>query len=95
MFDQIDRVKLVFVDGVFDAAASDDLTLAGVEIDLISRTDAADIHWAKGLYGALETRGQSPVARPLAALNSAFATEGVLIRATAKATRADFTDLSP
>ncbi|MCB1403512.1 MAG: Fe-S cluster assembly protein SufD, partial [Rhodobacteraceae bacterium] len=32
-FDMIDRVKLVFVDGVFDAAASDDPALAGVEIE--------------------------------------------------------------
>jgi len=32
----------------------------------------------------LETAGHTPVARPLAALNSAFATDGVVIRATGK-----------
>ena len=32
VFDAIDRLKVVFVDGVFDAAASDDLDMAGIEI---------------------------------------------------------------
>lgn len=85
LFDGIDRVKLVFVDGVFDAAASDDPALAGVEIERLPKVGATDIHWARELYGVLEARGQSPVARPLAAMNSAFATDGLLIRVTGKA----------
>lgn len=84
VFDGIDRVRLVFVDGVFDPAQSDDPAAAGVE--LLSR-QSAEIHWAQGLYGVLETRGQTPVARPLAALNTAAATEGVLIRVTEKAAK--------
>ena len=76
----------VFVDGVFDPVASGDLSLAGVTIDRLAEAEA-DIHWAKDLFGALETRGQDPVARPLAALNTAYATDGVLIRATGKAER--------
>ena len=87
IFDAVDRVKLVFVDGVFDAAASDDLALSGVEIDLLSTCQMLDINWARDCYGGLEKRGQTPVKRPLAALNTAFATEGVLIRATQKATK--------
>lgn len=87
VFDVIDRLKIVFVDGVFDAALSDDLGLAGVEIERLADAAGADIHWAQGLYGVLETRGQSPVQRPLAALNTAFATDGVLIRVTGKATK--------
>jgi Fe-S cluster assembly protein SufD len=75
------------VDGVFDAAASDDLTLAGVEIERLERAGGADIHWARDLYGVLEARGQVPVQRPLAALNSAFATDGLLIRVTGKAAK--------
>lgn len=86
IFAQIDRVQLVFVDGVFDAEASDDPAMAGVEIDRLATADA-DIHWAKDLYGALEARGQDPVQRPLAALNTAFATDGVLIRVTGKAAK--------
>ena len=86
-FDGMDRVKIVFVDGVFDAAASDDLTLAGVSIERLADAGTKDIHWAQGLYGALETRGQSPVARPFAALNTAYATDGVLIHVTGKAAK--------
>jgi Fe-S cluster assembly protein SufD len=86
-FDGIDRLKIVFVDGVFDSAASDDLTLAGVVIERLAQAGGADIHWAQGVYGALEARGQSPVARPFAALNTACATDGVLIRVTGRAAR--------
>jgi Fe-S cluster assembly protein SufD len=81
LFDGMDRLRIVFVDGVFDAGASDDLTLEGVSIDRLA--DAQDIHWARDLYGVLEERGQTPVQRPLAALNTAFATDGVLIHVTA------------
>ena len=82
LFDGTDRLSIVFVDGVFDAEASDDLTLEGLTIDRLA--DAPDIHWAKDLYGRLETRGQTPVQRPLAALNTAFASDGLLIRVTGK-----------
>jgi len=80
-------VKIVFVDGVFDPAASDDLALAGVRIERLAQAEAAESHWAHGLYGVLEARGQAPVHRPFAALNSAFATDGVLIHVTARAAR--------
>ncbi|WP_343115528.1 SufB/SufD family protein [Ostreiculturibacter nitratireducens] len=85
VFGALDRVKLVFVDGVFDAEASDDPVLAGVEISRLAEADRADIHWAKSVYGQLEANGQTPVARPLAAFNTAAATDGVLIRVTGRA----------
>jgi Fe-S cluster assembly protein SufD len=84
VFDDIDRLKLVFVDGVFDAQASDDLTLEGIEIARLADAGQRDIHWAQDIYGALETDGQSPVERPLAARNTALAIDGVLIRVTGK-----------
>lgn len=87
VFDGIDRLKIVFVDGIFDPAQSDDLALAGVSIERLADVADLDIHWARDLYGVLEARGQSPVARPLAALNTAFAPDGVLIRVTGKAAR--------
>ena len=87
VFDGMDRLRIVFVDGVFDAQASDPLDLAGVEIERLETAAGADIHWAGELYGALELRGQDPVERPLAALNTALASDGVLIRVTARATR--------
>jgi len=84
VFDGIDRLKIVFVDGVFDPAASDDLALEGVRIDRIADICGKDIHWAKDLYGVLEAKGQSPVPRPLATLNTAFAVDGVAIHVTGK-----------
>ena len=83
LFDDMDRLKVVFVDGVFDAHASDDLALEGLTIERLEKADS-DLHWARDLYGTLEARGQAPVARPLAALNTAFATDGVLIHVTGK-----------
>ena len=83
MFDGVGRLRIVFVDGVFDAEASDDLSLEGITIERLATADS-DLHWAKNLYGVLETNGQTPVDRPLAALNTAFATDGVLIHVTGK-----------
>lgn len=87
VFSGIDRLKIVFVDGVFDADASDDLAAEGLEISRLSEAGKADIHWAQDIYGVLEARGQEPVARPLAALNAAMASDGVLIRATGRVSR--------
>lgn len=85
LFKNVDRLKVVFVDGVFSTEMSDDLAMSGLEIERLEDVLAKDIHWAKDLYGTLETNGQTPVARPLAALNTAYATDGIVIRATAKA----------
>ena len=82
LFGDMDRLKIVFVDGVFDADASDDLEMAGVRIDRLA--EPADIHWAADLYGTLEADGHY-VPRPLAALNTAYASDGVLIHVTGKA----------
>lgn len=87
VFEDIDRLKIVFLDGVFDAAQSDDLSLEGLEISRLSDVLKTDIHWAMDLYGHLETHGQDPVARPLAALNTAFATDGIVIRATGRVSK--------
>ncbi|MDA7428836.1 Fe-S cluster assembly protein SufD [Primorskyibacter aestuariivivens] len=86
VFDSIDRLKIVFVDGVFDAGASDDLSLEGVTIERLAEAQS-DLHWAQSLYGVLEVKGQDPVQRPLAALNTAYATDGVLIHVTGKPSR--------
>lgn len=87
LFDAIDRLKIVFVDGVFDAEKSDTLEGEGMEIIRLADAMAADIHWAKDLYGVLETKAQDPVDRPLATLNTALATDGVVIHATGKVSR--------
>ena len=84
LFDDIDRLKIYFVDGVFSPELSDDLSLEGVQIDRLEDICCQKNHWAEDLYGSLEARGQSPVERPLAALNTAFAGDGVAIRVTGK-----------
>ena len=85
IFGEVDRLKIVFIDGVFSAEESDDLAMEHVSIDRLA--DMRDIHWAKDVYGVLEARGQTPVQRPLAALNTAFATDGVLIHVTGRAAK--------
>lgn len=87
LFADLDRLSLVFVDGVFDAEASDDLTLEGAEIDVLSVADQNGDHWAGDLYGTLEASGQVPVKRPFAALNTLAARDGVLIRVTGRPSR--------
>ena len=79
IFDALDCHKLVFVDGIYSEEFSDGLSIDGVTLELLSSTSDVDIHWAKSLYGSLEKKGQKPVARPLAAFNSAFAQEGILM----------------
>ncbi|MEL7463666.1 MAG: Fe-S cluster assembly protein SufD [Pseudomonadota bacterium] len=87
VFDEVEALRLVFVDGAFRADLSDDLAMENVEIQPLSDALAADIHWARDLYGALEAAGQDPVKRPLAALNTASAANGFVIRATGAAPR--------
>ena len=82
LFETLDRLTLVFVDGAFDEAASDDLALEGVEITTLAKAD--DANWAADLYGRLEAAGQNPVRRPFATLNTAAARDGLLIRVTGK-----------
>jgi Fe-S cluster assembly protein SufD len=82
MFDGVDRIKIVFVDGVFDAQRSDDLSGENLSIERLADVADLDLHWAKDAYGVLEAKGQDPVQRPLATLNTAFANDGLLIHVT-------------
>ena len=84
MFNEFDRLKIVFIDGVFSPEESDELSMEGITIDRLEDICCKDIHWAKELYGVLEANGQTPVHRPLAALNTAFASDGVAIHVTGK-----------
>lgn len=78
LFDDIDRLRLVFVDGVFDAAASDDLEGSGLRL-LDPETDSN--------LGVLEADVHSHVDRPLMSLNTALARNGVVIDAEGKQNR--------
>lgn len=84
MFDLVDCIRIVFVDGIIDTDRSDDLSLSGASIEVLTDVTSTDIHWAKDLYGKLEGNGQNPVHRPLAALNTAVAGHGLVIHVTSK-----------
>ena len=88
IYEAIDRVRLVFVDGVFAPEKSDAPELAGVEITPLAEVLRTDIHWARDLFGTLEANGQVPVERPLAALSTARATQGFAIRVTGRPAKA-------
>ncbi len=87
VFSTLDKLHIVFTDGVFDAEASDDLAGANLEIEQLGTALGRDIHWARDVFGLLEAAGQSPVPRPHAALNTALAGHGVVIRATGPVAR--------
>ena len=76
-FLEIEALKIVFCDGIFNSDLSDDLTLENISISRLS--DPGDLHWAQNYYGILEKQGQIPVSRALAALNTAVASDGALI----------------
>jgi Fe-S cluster assembly protein SufD len=87
LFTQADQLRLVFVDGVFTPELSDAPEMAGIEIQPLAAALRTDIHWSREVFGVLEARGQDPVDRPLASLNTARAAEGAVIRVNGKATR--------
>jgi Fe-S cluster assembly protein SufD len=59
--------------------------VAGVEAATLKVALAADLGFARELFGTLEAAGHEKVARPLAALNTARATEGFALRVTGTA----------
>jgi Fe-S cluster assembly protein SufD len=77
IFSEIDTLKIVFCDGIFSSELSDNLTSEKIEISRLA--EAGDLHWAQNYYGVLEEKGQDPVNRPLAAFNTAMASDGALI----------------
>jgi Fe-S cluster assembly protein SufD len=87
VFGAAEALQLVFVDGVFAPDLSDAMALEAVEIRPLGEVLRTDIHWVREVFGRLEARGQDPVDRPLAALNTARATEGVAIRVTRRVER--------
>lgn len=87
VFDGVEKLLITFVDGVFSPELSDDLSGEDLEISTLEEALNADIHWASDVFGVLEANGQSPVNRPFAALNTALAGQGVVIRATGKVSK--------
>ena len=96
IFDGTDRLRLVFVDGVFAPELSDAGAMEGVEIRAAGRGAAPRTSPGRASSSACSRgAGRTPVDRPLASLNTARATEGVAIRVTGAGGAADQPRLSP
>ncbi len=87
VFNDVEKLLIVFKDGVYQPELSDDLSAQNLEIQTLTDAMATDIHWAKDVFGVLEGRGQLPVSRPFAALNTAVAEQGFVLRATGKVSK--------
>ncbi len=84
VFTGLERLGVEFEDGVFQGEMP--ALPEGLEIARLAEAGQADLHWARELYGVLEAKGHDPVDRPFAALNTAFASDGLLIRVSGKVT---------
>ena len=84
VFAGADAVTITIADGVVQG---DLPTVDGLDIQTLSDAASADIHWAQDTFGVLEESGQSEVERPLAALTTALARDGLVIQANADVTQ--------
>ncbi|MEM7059418.1 MAG: SufD family Fe-S cluster assembly protein [Pseudomonadota bacterium] len=75
-----------FVNGTLREDLSDSLGGPAKAVTTLSQALSQDISIAREIFGALEAAGQEKVDRPLAALNTATATEGLVIQVTGEAT---------
>ena len=85
-FETFETADFVFVNGRFRPDLSHG-PVEGVSIHPLSEALSADISFARDVFGALEAAGQEKVARPLAALNTALAGEGLAIHVTGAAAK--------
>ncbi len=86
-FRDADCLNLVFSDGVFRPDRSDREALEHADVVPIADAMALDIFWAQSVFGKLESKGQAPVQRPFAALNSARASNGFAILVTGQVSK--------
>ncbi|HSF96189.1 MAG TPA: SufD family Fe-S cluster assembly protein, partial [Thermohalobaculum sp.] len=86
-FGEVHPLRARFVNGRWRPDLSDDLAQDGLNAAAIGDVLKADITFARDLFGSLEAAGQQKVARPLAALNTACATEGLALHVTGAVTR--------
>ncbi len=86
-FAAADPVVCQFIDGQYQGDAARDLTAPGLEAQTLSVALSRDISAARALFGHLELAGQEKVARPLAILNTATATDGLVFDVSEKMAR--------
>jgi Fe-S cluster assembly protein SufD len=83
-FGEVHPRRARFVNGRFRPDLSGDLAQDGLAVSTLSEVLRHDIIFARDLFGRLEAAGQEKVARPLAALNTACAIEGLVLHVTGK-----------
>ena len=81
-FGDVHPRRLRFVNGQFRPDLSDDRDQAGLTVSTLAEALQVDITPAREVFGQLEAAGQEKVARPLAALNTASAIEGLVLHVT-------------
>jgi len=81
-FGEVHPLRARFVNGRYRPDLSDHLQQDGLDVVTLADVLGKDITPARDLFGKLEAAGQEKVARPLAALNTACATEGLVLHAT-------------
>ena len=79
VFEMLDCIKLVFTNGLFNSNKSDSLPAEHLEFSPISSLSDIEGSWASDFYGTLEREGQTPINRPLAMINTAYAKDGVTL----------------
>ena len=94
-----DEIRLTFVDGTLNRESSDLMNLpSSIEIFFMKDGNVSQEKWIKDLYGTIESESQKSIKRPLAALNTACASDGVFIRVkgnTAKKIVIDYVSRKP
>ena len=74
-------LNIFFIDGVLDEELSDlNSSWPNLEIVRITDKNLTDKPWIQNLYGELEAASQNKIKRPLAALNTACASDGIFVR---------------
>jgi len=86
-FGEVHPLRARFVNGRFRPDLSDGIVQDGLTTVTLAAVLETDVTFARGLFGTLEAAGQEKVARPLAALNTACATEGLVLHATGPVAR--------
>ena len=78
-FEEVEKIRLVFVDGVFSKDSSDYSNVDGMELTSLDELGSENNHWSMNIFGKIEKESQIISKRPLATFNTAFAKDGVLI----------------
>ena len=75
-----DDINIFFVDGILNSALSDLKVESGLEIISMNDENVTEIEWVQKLYGEIEAESQKRSKRPLSALNTACARNGLFVR---------------